>query len=78
MTSTPPGMRGTLRLTGYRGSAMDVVQIVGETLHYYQIRAITPTTVGARGRVLQPGETALVRKYTVIVHGAEGRAYAPP
>jgi hypothetical protein len=57
--------RGLLMLDGYGGRTEQEVEIVGETPKRTRIRAITPTRLAGRRRMMRPGEVALVPKYAV-------------
>jgi hypothetical protein len=81
MTRTPKRAESTpvkawLTIEGWHGSTATEVALVGMTKHRFRIRALRPTRLSGRGRVLDTGHEALVPK-TAVRQGRSGGLFAP-
>ncbi len=61
----PPPVKAWLTIEGWHGSTTTEVALVGMTKHRFRIRALRPTRLAGRGRVLDAGHEALVPKTAV-------------
>jgi hypothetical protein len=57
--------RAVLLLSHWTGPIEQIVEVIGETSTRIRVRAIEPTRLPGKGRVLEAGKTALVRRSAV-------------
>ena len=65
-----PPLPAMLMITGWHGSTVSRVLIVGETPKRYTIRALARTKLAGRGRWISRGEEAMVPRSAVRVEPA--------
>lgn len=69
-TPTPPQPAAVIRyaylcVNSFKGQRPQRVAVLSESPTRYRIQALTPTVLGGRRRLIQPGGTALVPKWSV-------------
>ncbi len=80
--------RALLRTNGFEGYRETEVEVIGETVQKFRIKALIGTKLGGRSRWLNKGETALVPKRAIkrmvlallllLVSGAQAQTFVSP